>query len=72
MANLISVVTAAQGRKRKCPQCGHKQAVSPFLATQSVACHRCAAAIPPQDAKSATKGSSAGKSAAKDPKGSRR
>lgn len=78
MANLVAVVAAGQGRKRKCPQCGHKQAVAPFLAAQSVACHRCAAAIPPPAATTtarAPKGTAKGstKSAAKDsPKGSRR
>ena len=50
MANLISAIAALQGRKRKCPQCGHKQAVAPFLASQPVACHRCAATIPPPEA----------------------
>ena len=51
MATLIAAVTAAAGRKRKCPACGHQQVVSAFLTTQPVACHRCAAVIPPPEAK---------------------
>lgn len=64
MGSTIASATAAQGRRRRCPNCGHRQVASIFVNNQSVRCHRCGAMIPSSQATAPGKPAAAGKSAA--------
>jgi uncharacterized paraquat-inducible protein A len=59
MASPIHGAAGMPTRKRRCPRCGHVQAVALLLAKEQVVCRRCGGLIPP-DSGSAP-GATAGK-----------
>lgn len=50
MASPLHGAAAMPTFKRRCPKCGHTQAVSVLLQREKVVCRRCGAMIPAGDA----------------------
>lgn len=59
MASPIHGAAGMPTRKRRCPRCGHVQAVALLVVKEKVVCRRCGGIIPPDSG--AASGATAGK-----------